>query len=130
MAIFSFYTASMMARELDFRKDSFFGESMGGVPFKYNFSKNAAVTQSIVIKNHVIVHRVYLFKFYGFFYQKKLIFMFEEGDNWHDYHAKSANSWLAWRSDDQLIIATPSTKKITVQEYDADGIQINYLNIR
>ncbi|WP_156629293.1 hypothetical protein [Faucicola atlantae] len=122
-----FYSASMTLRGLDFRKDSFFGESMGDIPFKYNNSRDFAITQSIVIKNSDIVHSVYLFKFYGFFYKKELIFKFIENDSSVSYSSQQANSWLNWNGNYQLDIKIKSVKKIYVKKDKIHNIKINYL---
>ncbi|OBX76552.1 hypothetical protein A9306_10005 [Moraxella atlantae] len=116
----------MIARGLDFRKDSFFSESMGNIPFKYNYSKDWAVTQSITIKNSEVIHSVYLFKFYGFFYRKELIFKFIEDDTIGDYSSEQANSWLNWNENDELNINIKSAKKIYVKENKFGTIKINY----
>ncbi len=124
----SFYLLSMHFRGLDVRKDSFFGESLADIPFKYNPSKNLAVTQSIAIKNAELVHHVYIFKFHGVFYTKKLIFKFKGDAICDDYTSETANSWINWDGDHQLKINVNinTIQQVFIKEENYDNIQINY----
>lgn len=128
LVISSCYLLSMHVRGLDVRKDPFLGEAMADIPFKYNPSGNLAVTQSIFIKNGKLMHHVYIFKFYGVFYNKKLVFKFKGDAICDDYNTENINSWINWHGDNKLKIDVNANtlQQVFVKEEDYDGIQIDY----
>ncbi|STY82418.1 Uncharacterised protein [Moraxella veridica] len=124
----SYYLLSMYTRGLDIRKDSILGEAIADIPFKYNPSRNLAVTQSISIKNGKLVHYVYIFKFHGVFYNKKLIFSFKGDATCGDYNSENVNSWINWHGDSKLKININSNtlQKVLIKEENYDNVQIDY----
>ncbi|VEG13949.1 Uncharacterised protein [Moraxella cuniculi] len=128
LIVFGFYFASMKIRGLDVRKDSYFGESMGDIPFKYNSTRKVAVTQSVTIKSGEVIHSVYIFKFYGVFYRKKLVFKFRGSPICNNYSSQTVNSWLVWESDKKLkmSININTIQEIFLQKKDYKNVRINY----